>query len=85
MRYAGVVESVLNGIALLFVVAFDEKLFTLMVNKDHAITFTHEMAKCKNRDTVFAYALRQKHPSHLPRKRLSFPLYNRGGMPVLEV
>ena len=51
----GVVECVLNGIALLFVVTFDEKLFTLMVNKDHTAKFTMEIAHAHNRDAIFAY------------------------------
>ena len=57
MMEPGVVECVLNGIALLFVVTFDEKLFTLMVNKDHTTKFTMEMAHAHNRDAIFEYLL----------------------------
>lgn len=61
----GIIDCVLNGIALLFIVEFDEKVFKLLVPKTHQNKLRKEMIKAKNIATVFRR-------SHSSTKKYSF-------------
>ena len=49
----GIIDCVLNGIALLFIVELDEKIFALMVTKTHASKLKSEVIEAKNIGMVF--------------------------------
>jgi hypothetical protein len=48
----GIIDCVLNGIALLFIVEFDEKLFKLLVNKSHKQHLMKEITESQNIEDV---------------------------------
>ena len=61
----GIIDCVLNGIALLFIVEFDEKVFKLLVPKTHGAKLRKELIKAKNIGGVFRR-------SHSSTKKYSF-------------
>jgi hypothetical protein len=50
----GIVESVLNGLALLFIVEFDEKTFALMVQNTHNVVLSGQIQRSRNIDIIFS-------------------------------